>query len=367
MAKKTIVGILCGGRSGEHEVSLLSAKSVISAIDREKYEAQIIGIGKDGRWNLMNEKSFLKNQDDPSKIGLSDNGEEIFISPTPNNSIFHTKDKAIHIDVIFPVLHGTYGEDGTLQGMLDMISIPYVGADYLGSAVAMDKDVAKRLLKQAGLPTPDFLVFNREDTQNIEDILDTIEKTITYPLFVKPANLGSSVGIEKVKDQTELKTALNEAWLYDIKVIVEKGLDAREIECSLLGNYEVLASELGEIIPNHDFYSYEAKYLDPNGANLVVGVEIDPKIKKNIQDLAIKAYKTLGCEGMARADFFVENGTNNIYINELNTIPGFTKISMYPKLWEKSGIEYSELIDKLINLAFERHEIRQRLKTDFKS
>lgn len=365
MTDKIQIAILCGGRSGEHEVSLQSAKSVISAIDRAKYDVRIIGIAKNGSWHLMKEENFLRNLDDPAKISLNSNGEEIFISPTPKNCLFHTKSNAIHIDVVFPVLHGTYGEDGTLQGLLDMIDMPYVGADYLGSAAAMDKDIAKRLFREAGLPILDYLTFHFEDKSHLTNVIDKIESTLPYPVFIKPANLGSSVGIGKAHNKNELELMLKDAWQYDLKVIVEKGINAREIECAILGNSHVNVSELGEIIPKHEFYSYEAKYLDPNGADLIVGAKISPEMKTKIQNIAIKAFKTLCCEGMARADFFIEHETNNIYINELNTIPGFTKISMYPKLWEISGISYHKLIDKLIDLAFARHERRENLKTDF--
>lgn len=369
MGKNRIkVAVLCGGRSGEHEISLLSAKSIISAIDRNKYDITVIGIRKDGSWYRMDEKNFLLNPDDPANIALNTEGNEIFISPTPNTDHFRTSNGSIKVDVVFPVLHGTYGEDGTVQGMLDMLSVPYVGANYLGSAAAMDKDMAKRLFREAGLVTSEYLVYNHElDSGNFVNISAEVEEKLSYPVFVKPANLGSSVGINKAKDRAELIDALNDAWLYDTKILVEKAVpNAREIECSLLGNTHVVASELGEIIPKHSFYSYEAKYLDPNGAKLIVGTEVEPKTKAEIQETAVKAFKALGCEGMARADFLVDRNTDKVYINELNTIPGFTKISMYPKLLEKSGIGYAELIDRLIQLALKRHEIKSRLKTDFK-
>lgn len=369
-AKKLKVAILCGGRSGEHEVSLLSAKSVISAIDRSKFDVAVVGIRKNGSWHLMNEESFLINPDDPNKIALNTAGSEILLLPTPGQYHFLANGKPIGIDVVFPVLHGTYGEDGTLQGMLDMLDVPYVGANYLGSAAAMDKDMAKRLFREAGLATADHLVFGRACREDIKSVIKDIEDGLGYPCFIKPANLGSSVGIHKATNKDELAGALLDAWLYDVKIIAEKAVaDAREIECSVLGNEDVRASELGEIIPSkkHGFYSYDAKYLDPKGAELVVGVgDISPEVKKEIQETAIKAFKALGCEGMARADFFVERATGGVYINELNTIPGFTKISMYPKLWEKSGICYTDLITRLIELALERHKIKSNLKTDFK-
>jgi D-alanine-D-alanine ligase len=364
---KTKIVVLCGGRSGEHEVSLQSAKSVISAIDRGKYDVEIIGIRKDGSWHLLPEDNFLINADDPSNIALAGGGDEVFISPTPGKGPFFTEGRKITADVVFPVLHGTYGEDGTLQGMLDMLSVAYVGADYLGSAAAMDKDIAKRVFVEAGIPTANYIVLYRDSHfGKTDDVIAKTEEKLNYPVFVKPANLGSSVGISKVTNKDELTKALDLAWKYDTKLIVEEGIDAREIECALLGNHHVEASELGEIIPSHSFYSYEAKYLDPNGADLVVGADVEPKMKKEIQETAKKAFRALACEGMARADFLVEKATGKIYINELNTIPGFTNISMYPKLWEKSGLAYSDLIDRLIQLAIKRHETKKLLKTDFK-
>lgn len=363
---KTKVAILCGGRSGEHEISLLSAKSVLSAIDRKKFDIELIGIRKDGGWYLLNEKDYLQNPDDPEKIALKNTGDEILISPIPGKGQFQTKNRTIVVDAVFPVLHGTYGEDGTLQGMLEMLDLAYVGADYLGSAVAMDKDMAKRLFRDAGLPIADYLVFYREDTNPAKAILD-VEARLKYPVFVKPANLGSSVGIAKASNKKELEAAMIDAWRYDIKILIEQGINAREIECALLGNHHVEASELGEIIPRHEFYSYEAKYLDPEGAKLIVGADLPTDVKTKVQEIAKKAFRAIGCEGMSRADFFVEKGTNKIFINELNTIPGFTKISMYPKLWEKSGVDYTDLITKLIELAMDRHEIKKGLKTDFKT
>lgn len=368
---KTRVAILCGGRSGEHEVSLLSARSVISAINRDKYDITVIAIRKDGGWYLMEEKDFLLNPDDPARIALKRTGEEIVISPRPGRDQFRTKNRILEIDCIFPVLHGTFGEDGTLQGMLAMIGVPYVGADYLGSAAAMDKDICKRLFREAGLRCVDYLAFQREpDQREIGTTIDRIEKKLGLPVFVKPANLGSSVGIARAANKAELTAVLNDAWLYDTKIIVEKAVNnAREIECSVLGNEQVEVSELGEIKPSarHGFYSYDAKYIDPDGAELVVGVEdIDPKLKREIQDTAIKAFRALCCEGMARADFLVDRETGEVYISELNTIPGFTKISMYPKLWEKSGLSYPDLIDRLIQLALKRDDIKRSLKTDFK-
>ncbi len=363
---KLNIAVLCGGRSGEHEVSLLSAKSIISAIDREKYHVLVIGINKDGTWHLMNEEDFLIHPDNPEKIALNSNGRELLISPTPGKPPFHVGKETIAVDVIFPVLHGTYGEDGTVQGMLEMLSIPYVGADHLGSSAAMDKDVSKRLFIEAGLKVTKYVTFDHErDAGDLGKVVQRIESEIPYPLFVKPANLGSSVGISKASTRDELIAALHDAWQYDIKILVEEGIEGREIECAVIGNAHVEASELGEIIPHHDFYSYEAKYLDPDGAELILGTEVEPELKKQIQEMAKTAFRSLCLEGMARADFLVCKKTGTPYINELNTIPGFTTISMYPKLWEISGLPYSELIDRLIDLSLKRHEIVSALKTDF--
>lgn len=357
---------MCGGRSGEHEVSLQSANSVISAINKEKYNIIIIGIAKNGSWHLLEEGNFLLNANDPAKIALKPGGKDISINPTPNVNNFHTEDGEIEIDVVFPVLHGTYGEDGTLQGLLDMLGLPYVGANYLASAAAMDKDVAKRLFIQAGLRTADYLTFDKElNSDDIDCIIGQIENKFSYPLFVKPANLGSSVGISKAHNRGELLKSIDDAWLYDTKILVEETINGREIECSVLGNAHVEASELGEIIPKHEFYSYEAKYLDPDGANLIVGAKVPTATKSRVQEMAIKAFRALCCEGMGRVDFLLEKDTGEIFINEINTIPGFTKISMYPKLLEASGIGYAELIDRLIQLALKRDELKQSLKTDY--
>jgi len=357
--------VLCGGRSGEHEISLISARSVISAIRRDIYDVAVIGIDKNGRWLLLDERDFVINPDDPVNVRLNTNGVEVLFSPVPPH--FRTRDSHIDVDVIFPVLHGTYGEDGTLQGMLEMLGVPYVGANHLASAIGMDKEVSKRLFREAGLDVVKYIALHFErDASCLNHVCDRVEREIGFPCFVKPANLGSSVGTNKVHNRDELTPALLDAWQYDLKILVEEAINAREIECSLLGNSSVLASCLGEIVPRHEFYSYEAKYLDPNGAELIIGADVEEGLARRIQDAAKRAFEAIGCEGMARADFLVDKEKGIPYINEVNTIPGFTKISMYPKLLEKSGIPYHELIDRLIKLALERHELKRRLKTDFK-
>jgi D-alanine-D-alanine ligase len=268
------------------------------------------------------------------------------------------------VDVVFPILHGTYGEDGTIQGLLKLAGIPFVGASVLGSAVGMDKDVMKRLLKEDGILIADFLVFNRMFQEEIN--FENIKNQLGLPFFVKPANLGSSVGVSKVNDEVQFKKAINEAFKYDNKIIIEENINGREIECSVLGNNDPIASLPGEVLPSHEFYSYEAKYIDENGAALKIPAQLPKKIVNNVQALAIKSYKALCCEGMARVDLFL-NDDNEIIINEINTIPGFTNISMYPKLWEASGISNAELIDRLIQLAIERYESEKRLETSFEA
>ncbi|MCH8874186.1 D-alanine--D-alanine ligase [candidate division KSB1 bacterium] len=366
MSKKIRVGILFGGKSAEHEVSLQSAKNVVEAIDKEKYEVVLIGIDKQGRWYLNDESHFLLNAENPKLISLNKSNKNIALvtGKSGEREIVSVTDHASFgaIDVVFPILHGTFGEDGTVQGLLKLANVPFVGAGVLGSSVAMDKDVMKRLLRDAGIPIGKFLTFDRVsiETANFKEI----EKQLGLPLFVKPANLGSSVGIHKAHSQTELEEAVKDAFHYDTKILIEEFIDGREIECSVLGNEDPIASTPGEIIPQHEFYSYEAKYIDEQGALLEIPAKLPRDLVKQIQQLAIKAFQALCCEGMARVDIFLTKD-NKVLLNEINTIPGFTKISMYPKLWEVSGIPYSELIDKLIQLAIERFEREQKLKTNF--
>lgn len=360
---KTRVAILFGGRSAEHEVSIQSAKNVYKSLDKEKYEVTLIGIDKKGKWVLNQPAQLLLTSSNPELIKL--NNEEVsliqknqstqLISVSSNQSIGG-------IDVVFPVLHGPYGEDGTIQGMLKLLNIPFVGPSVLGSALGMDKDVMKRLLREAKIPVVKFLVFHKTELKKID--FDKIVSQLGLPFFVKPANLGSSVGISKVKNKEEFKKALELAFEFDRKILIEEFIKGREIECSVLGNETPTASIPGEIIPTHEFYSYEAKYIDENGAKLRAPAELPKNIAKNIQDLAIKTFKTLCCEGMSRVDFFLTK-KGEIFVNEINTIPGFTQISMYPKLWEVSGISYKELVDRLIQLALERFKRENNLKTSF--
>lgn len=353
--KKIRVGIVFGGKSGEHEVSLLSAKSVLEAIDRSKYEVIPIGIDKDGIWYSGDESNFFLNPTDPAKIRI--NKASTSVIPSIANSgggLINSKtgSKLEPVDVFFPVTHGTFGEDGSLQGLFRLAGAAYVGADVLGSAVGMDKDIMKKLLKIAGIPNARHLVIKdyQRDTVNFDSVADDLGT----PLFVKPANLGSSVGISKVRSSDEFYKALDFAFRYDRKVIVEESIIGREIECSVLGNDKPIASLPGEILPHHDFYSYEAKYIDEHGAGLEIPAQLDAETVKRIQSMAVSTFKALECSGMARVDFFLRPD-GGLLVNEINTLPGFTKISMYPKLWEASGIPYSELIDKLIDLAIERY------------
>jgi len=364
--KKITVALLFGGKSGEHEVSLRSAASILKALDREKYEVIPIGITKEGQWR--SDPKFLE----AAFPDILSNGRTVLLPPDPlDNSLIQVLSDAkaignqIRIDVVFPALHGTYGEDGTIQGLLDMANLPYVGAGVLGSSVGMDKDVMKRLLQHAGLPIVDFrVVLDHHWSAKKQSVRSAIENQIGYPCFVKPANLGSSVGISKVKNATALDSAMDLAAQYDRKIIIEKGLDVREIECSILGNDDPLASLPGEIVPSHEFYDYEAKYLDES-SRLLIPAPLEESQTRAVQELAIRTFLVTECSGLARVDFFVEKKTNLIYVNEINTLPGFTSISMYPKLWQATGLGYSELIDRLIQLAIERHQRRQAKKTTY--
>lgn len=397
--KKLRVGVLFGGRSGEHEVSLLSAASVLNAIDKKRYDVVPIGITKEGRWltpshaeRLLkghppqiaeDRTSGVSGAPDPRHLRAGDpeatsaaavlaKGEGVVVPPMPgaNHSAlvpFETTATGVHaaaapidVDVIFPVLHGTFGEDGTIQGLLELADIPYVGAGVLGSAAGMDKDVMKRLFRDAGLPIVRHVTVLRsawrDDPKKLRNL---VESALKYPVFVKPANLGSSVGISKVHDRSELAAAMDEAARFDRKIVVEEGVGdnkskAREIECSVLGNDQPLASVPGEIVPIKEFYDYDAKYL-AEGSELIIPAKLPKSKQKEIQRLAVKAFQAVDCSGLARVDFLMDPRSSKIFVNEINTMPGFTSISMYPKLWAASGIEYPELIDRLIQLGLERH------------
>jgi D-alanine-D-alanine ligase len=394
--KKIRVGILFGGRSGEHEVSLLSAASVFDAIDKNKYEVVPIGITKQGQWvTATDAERLLKGEfshqqerqlraGDPETTAgaaLLANGEAVVFPPEPQKgggslTAFQTDaathgltrraaDRAINVDVIFPVLHGTFGEDGTIQGLLELADIAYVGAGVLGSAAGMDKDVMKSLFRAAGLPIVKHVTALRSRWEaEPKKIQKLAESKLKYPVFVKPANLGSSVGISKAHDRKELGPAIDEAAKFDRKIVIEQGVGgkkqkAREIECAVLGNDQPAASVAGEIVPSKEFYDYDAKYLD-EGSQLMIPAKLTKAESKKVQELAIGAFQAVDCSGLARVDFLMEPKTRKIYLNEINTMPGFTAISMYPKLWAASGVTYPALIEKLIELGLERYREKKK-------
>lgn len=361
--QKIRVGILFGGKSAEHEISLLSAKSIVDALDKQKYEPVLIGIDKSGEWHLCHSVDYLMHEDNPKLVHLKDNKEKTtLVLKEKGGDLIHLSSgkQQSPLDVIFPVLHGTYGEDGTVQGLLKLANIAFVGSGVLGSAVGMDKDVMKRLLRDAQIPVAKFIVL----TSKKQGLFQRAVQEVGLPFFVKPANLGSSVGISKVKEEADFEKALDDAFAYDHKVLLEEFILGREIECSVLGNEQPIASLPGEVIPRHEFYSYEAKYLDDRGADFKIPAELDSITLNRVQKLAIEAYQALCSEGMARVDFFLKED-GSLYVNELNTIPGFTKISMYPKMWEATGLGYSDLLDRLIELALDRFKREKTLKTTF--
>jgi D-alanine-D-alanine ligase len=390
--EKLRVGILFGGRSGEHEVSLLSAASVLNAIDKEKYEVVPIGITKAGRWltaehaeNLLQGKLVLEPRNlragDPettTSAAVLARGEAVIVPPEPVHRrsglvpfqtdaamMRRASDRAINVDVIFPVLHGTFGEDGTIQGLLELADIPYVGAGVLGSAAGMDKDIMKSLFIAAGIPIVKHVTILRgaweKDPKKVQKL---VESKLTYPVFVKPANLGSSVGISKAHNRKELGPAVEEAAKFDRKIVIEQGVGgkkekAREIECAVLGNDDPAASVPGEIVPGKEFYDYTAKYVD-EGSQLIIPAKLTKAETKKVQELAVAAFQAVDCSGLARVDFLMDPKTGKIFLNEINTMPGFTAISMYPKLWGASGLAYADLIDRLIQLGIERHEDKKK-------
>ncbi len=364
MRKKVRVGVLFGGRSGEHDVSVTSAASVIKALDRRKYEVVAIGISREGHWyaaaeavespaEVFKKSNRVMPSADPSEPGLAPLG------PARGR-------RKIGVDLVFPVLHGTFGEDGTVQGLLELATIPYVGAGVLGSAVGMDKDVMKRLFRDAGLPVVDWVVVRRDEWEReTARVRKVIEKEIGYPLFVKPANLGSSVGISKVHNRRELAPALNTAAGYDRKIIVEKALDAREIECAVLGNDHPEASVPGEVVPVNEFYDYEAKYVK-EGSELIIPAKLTKAQTRTVREAAVRAFRSADCAGLARVDFLLDRPSGKLFLNEINTLPGFTPISMYPKLWAASGLAYSRLLDRLIELGLERHRDKKLTRYTYK-
>jgi D-alanine-D-alanine ligase len=369
--KKTRIGVVFGGRTGEHEVSLASAGSVMANLDRDKYEVVPIGITKEGSWLLGTEPRTLlaAEQSASHDAGLEGTmavtltGDPRLRRLIPVENGEELGDRGA-LDVIFPVLHGTYGEDGTLQGLLEMANVPYVGCGVLGSALGMDKEKMKMVFQAVGLPITDYLVYQRNQWERSpETIMDAIEQRLGYPCFAKPVNLGSSVGVTKAHDRTELEHAINVAAEYDRKIIIERGINCREVECGVLGNDEPIASVVGEVISSNEFYDYRAKYIDGK-SQVVIPAGIPQATAEEVRRQAVQAFLALDLSGLARVDFFLEKETGQVYINEVNTLPGFTQFSMYPKLWEASGIPYSQLLDRLIELAIERHEDRQRNRTN---
>lgn len=362
MKRKLRVAVLFGGKSAEHEISLISARNIVEAMDKKKYHIVAIGIDKDGRWFLDERARLLRAPGRAQIARLRQRDRTAVVPGAARMSIVRVlPPRGLGgVDVVFPVLHGPFGEDGTVQGLLKTANVPFVGAGVLGSAVGMDKDVMKRLFRDAEIPTANFLVFARDSVKQIN--FTKVTRTLGLPLFVKPANLGSSVGISKVQNRRQFDAAVKEAFRFDDKILVEEFIRGREIECAVLGNADPIASLPGEIITHHDFYSYDAKYIDEKGAQLVIPAKLSPAAVRTVRRMAIQAFEALCCEGMARVDFFLRpNG--KALVSEINTIPGFTKVSMYPKLWEASGIPYSRLIDRLIELALERFRKDQTLRS----
>lgn len=380
MSNKKNICIIFGGRSGEHEVSIRSARSIYQAIDKDRYNVYLLGITKKGGMQYVDydifsslkslddyigEGNVYEQQRDWEDLGDTDHSEE------SNEKWYSTIERIIKdenapqkIDVFFPIIHGSYGEDGCLQGFLEMLNAAYVGPGVLGSAVGMDKDMMKKILKVEDIPIGEYLAIRRSEYN--DTFIDQAVGKLNFPMFVKPSQMGSSVGVSKVEDTDQLKNAIEDAFAFDTKVLVEEYIKGREIEVSVLGNNEIEASVPGEVIPNHDFYSYEAKYIDDNGAGLKIPAELDEDTVKKIQSIAIKTFKVLDCYGLSRVDMFLtENG--EIYLNEINTLPGFTSISMYPKLWEVTGVSYPELINRLIDLAVEKKQEKDSLVRSYGS
>jgi D-alanine-D-alanine ligase len=373
-SKKIRVMVLYGGRSGEHEISLRSAASVIRNLDTDRYEVLPVAIDKQGKW-LLNDISLIEKS--AQSLPVFKNAPTVVLPPNPGSAEagliqLGTQNRSSGVDVVFPIMHGPLCEDGTIQGLLELADVPYVGCGVLASAVGMDKDVTKRLMRDGGVPIVPYLSIKQDVwKKQINEFAVRVAQELGYPVFVKPANMGSSVGVYKVKEASELKGALQKAFQYDTKVLVEKAVQAREIELAVLEDSEPgnppLVSIPGEIIPTHEFYSYESKYIDENGAHLNIPAKLDSTQLAAAQKIAREAFQLLECEGMARVDLFLDKQSGAFYLNEINTIPGFTSISMYPKMWEHSGIPYSALLSKLIDLALARHQRKTKLVRDFHS
>ena len=367
--KKTRVIILFGGRSAEHEVSLLSARNVFLALDRDRFDPLLVGIDKQGHWRVEPEQTLISASGDPRLLKLVAAGMELAVPvhpPTAEKAMTETAAPILGADdVVFPVLHGTYGEDGTVQGLLELADVAYVGPGHLGSAVGMDKDVTKRLLAQAGIPVVPWRIITAHAMKKDSAACLVSAAELGFPLFVKPANAGSSVGVSKVKDKAALEPALRLALEFDTKVLVEAGVDAREVECAVLGNDEPEASMPAEIVVHHrdGFYSYDAKYVDADGADAKIPADLSPAATARVRELAVRTFQALELAGMSRVDFFLDRKSGDLFVNEVNTIPGFTAISMYPKMWEASGLSVKQLVSRLIELAIDRRRARRALKT----
>src|SRR5229473_3342875 len=368
--QKIRVGLVFGGRPGEHEETLASATSVMANLDKEKYDVVPIGITKEGSWLLgVAPPQLLSAEQSASHEEGLERSTAVTLTGDPSLRrlipVRGSEQLGVEgaLDVVFPVLHGTYGEDGALQGLLEMANVPYVGCGVLGSALGMDKEKMKMLFSTVGLPVADYLVYRRNEWERSpETLMSAIELRLGYPCFVKPVNLGSSVGVNKAHDRAELQHALDVAAEYDRKIIIERGIDCREVECGVLGNDEPIASVVGEVISSNEFYDYRAKYIDGK-SRVDIPAGIPQATAEEVRRQAVQAFVALDLGGLARVDFFIEKKTGQVYINEVNTMPGFTSISMYPQLWEASGLPYAQLLDRLVELAIERHEDRQRNRT----
>ncbi len=358
--RKIRVAVVFGGRSDEHDVSLRSARTIIDALDSDRYEVVPIGISREGKWlaggdpmNALIARSPMFALAEGEDVAIPTSERDV--EPVIGAEALMPQAATEGVDVFFPALHGPMGEDGTIQGMLELAGVPYVGSGVLGSAVGMDKAMTKVILTQAGVPQlPWVLVTRREWQENANDVINRIEAALPYPIFVKPANMGSSVGVSKARNSDELRTAMQEAAHFDRRILVEQGVQGRELEMGVLGNDVPLTSGVGEIRPSGEFYDYASKYLN-DSAELIIPADLDPAIQLEMEQIAKDAFIALDLAGLARVDFFVEHGTNQIYVNEVNTLPGFTSISMYPMLWEQAGISLPELVNRLVELALERH------------
>jgi D-alanine-D-alanine ligase len=359
------VGVLYGGRSGEHEISLRSAATVIGALDPARFDIVPIAIGKDGRWRTGIESLRLLDEAQRDLKAIPDHGIEVTTAPEPTRRALVPLGggSPLPLDVVFPVLHGTFGEDGTVQGLFELADVPYVGSGVLASAVGMDKAIMKSVFRDAGIPVCRWLV-TRPAEESTDAVAARVGGEIGYPCFVKPANLGSSVGISKVKSPATLAAAVADAASYDPKVVIEAGLDARELECAVLGNETPEVSGVGEIIPSHEFYDYADKYVD-GGATTLIPAPVSPEVAEEARLLAARTFRAVDASGMARVDFFLERGTDRLYVNEINTIPGFTATSMFPKLWEAGGRPLASVVERLIELAIERHRARAGRRLSF--